>query len=43
MTETEIKQKVTEMLNLMKGATYAEFRKIIRSVEAEAESKAVIS
>lgn len=43
MTETEINQKVTEVLNLIKGATFTELRKIIRRVEVEAEGIAVIS
>lgn len=43
MTETEINQKVTEVLNLIKGTTFTELRKIIRRVEAEAEGKAVIN
>lgn len=43
MTETEIKQKVEDVLNLMKGVTFKELRKIIRSVETEAENSAVIS
>ncbi len=43
MTETEIHQKVTEVLNLMKGITFTELRKIIRQVESTAETKAIIS
>lgn len=43
MTEIEIKQKATEVLNLMKGVTFTELRKIIRQVESTAETKAVIS
>ena len=43
MTETEINQKVTEVLNLMKGVTFTELRKIIRQVESTAETKSVIS
>lgn len=43
MTETEIKQKATEVLNLMKGVTFTELRKIIRQVESTAETKVVIS
>jgi|688.fasta_scaffold815012_2 hypothetical protein len=43
MTETEINQKVTAVLNLMKGATFTELRKIIRQVESIAETKAMIS
>jgi hypothetical protein len=43
MTELEINQKVVEVLNLMKGTTFTELRKIVRRVEAEAEGKAVIS
>ena len=43
MTETEIKQKVTNVLNLIKGLTFTEIRKIIRRVEAAAEYTAVIS
>ena len=43
MTETEINQKVTEVLNLMKGITFTELRKIIRQVESTAETKAIIS
>lgn len=43
MTETEINQKVKEVLNLIKGSTFTELRKIIRRVETEAEGIAVIS
>ncbi|WP_255549710.1 hypothetical protein [Flavobacterium sp. HJJ] len=43
MAEEEIKQKVTEVLDLMKGVTFTELRKIIRQVETEAETKAIIS
>lgn len=43
MTVTEIDQKATEVLNLMKGATFSELRKIIRQVESTAETKAMIS
>ena len=43
MTETEINQKVTDVLNLMKGVTFLELRKIVRQVEFVAETKAIIS
>lgn len=42
MKETEIEQKVTDVLNLMKGLTFVELRKIIRQVESRAEMNAII-
>ena len=39
MTETEINQKVTEVLNLMKGISLKEYKEIIRFVDTEVQTK----
>ena len=39
MTETEINQKVTEVLNLMKGISLKEYKEIIRFVDTDVQTK----
>lgn len=39
MTETEIEQKVTEVLNLIKGVNLKEYKEIIRFLDTEVQTK----
>lgn len=43
MTEKEIEQKVIEIINLIKGLTYREYRQVFRQLENKVEVMAVLT